>query len=372
LVILGDQAMPPRHSKGFTLIELLVVIAIIAVLIALLLPAVQMAREAARRTQCKNHLKQIGLAIHNYHDAFGVFPMGALGEPEGSVAAPPAWSDHRWLNSPGTFVAILPYMENAALYNSWNRQFSGDNNPAAPRSVQTTTMRQQLGWLLCPTDPNLRVALNTQAVGTGNYQASEGDNNYRFNVGTMHRCDFNNGPFNDRDTFSTRDMIDGTANTAFVSERNKGIERSGKMDHQTMLTVSSCGANCDGSSNLITNAVRTQNLYTDCKTLTLQTTDPALQRLGFDNWSRGRFTGTLYNHVYPPNAKYFDCCNLCDEVPNADGEEAIITARSYHPGGVNVLMGDGQVRFVGDGVDENVWRAVGSRNGGETLSNTSF
>ncbi len=360
------------RRPGFTLIELLVVIAIIAVLIALLLPAVQMAREAARRAQCRNHLKQIGLAMHNYLDAHSVFPLGAQAEPEGTVATPPAWSDHRWLNSPGTFLSLLPYIEGSSHYNSWNIQFSGDNNPAIPRTVQTTTMRTQLGWLLCPSDPNVRVAAFTQAVGTGNYQASEGDNNYRVNVGTQHRCDFNTGPFNDRNAFGMKDMIDGSANTAFASERNKGIERIGRPDHQTALVVSTCGAACDGSSNLITNEIRTQALVDSCRPLVLQNTDVDMNRLGFDNWSRGRFTGTLYNHIYTPNAKYFDCCNNCDAIPNTDTEETIITARSYHPGGVNVLMGDGQVRFVGDGVDEKIWRAVGTRAGGEPISNNAF
>jgi prepilin-type processing-associated H-X9-DG protein len=97
-----------------------------------------------------------------------------------------------------------------------------------------------------------------------------------------------------------------------------------------------------------------------------------LFRIGFDNWTRGRFVGTLYNHIFTPNATYFDCCNSCDSIPNTDSEEAIVTARSYHPGGVNVLMGDGQVRFVGSSVDERVWQAVGTRNREEVVDNTAF
>jgi prepilin-type N-terminal cleavage/methylation domain-containing protein len=128
------------RRMGFTLIELLVVLAVIALLIALLMPAVQMAREAARRSQCRSHLKQIGLAVHNYLATHGVYPMGAQAEPEGTVPTPIPWSGMRWMNSPGAFVGILPYMESAAIYNSWNLQFSGDNNPPSKRSVQTTSL----------------------------------------------------------------------------------------------------------------------------------------------------------------------------------------------------------------------------------------
>src|SRR5262245_28330257 len=103
------------RPTAFTLIELLVVIAIIAVLIALLLPAVQMAREAARRTQCRNHLKQIGLALHNYHDTFGLFPPGGIWPQNSNPAW--SWDEWNWHKTPGAFVLILPYLDARAVYN---------------------------------------------------------------------------------------------------------------------------------------------------------------------------------------------------------------------------------------------------------------
>jgi prepilin-type N-terminal cleavage/methylation domain-containing protein/prepilin-type processing-associated H-X9-DG protein len=357
---------------GFTLIELLVVIAIIAVLIALLLPAVQMAREAARRSQCRNHLKQIGLALHNYHDTHGVFPMGAF-EPD----ATPAWTDplFNWGNTPGAFIRILPFMDAANVYNAWNTMVAdgNDNNGTInvlPHAIQSTAVRQQLEWLLCPSDPQMRPGLFTAAPSTADHSAPTADNNYRFNLGNQHRIDINNGPFSDAVPYSSRDVLDGMANTAFASERNKG--GNGQADHpQRDLHNQACGAACDGNSNLVTNAARAQELARQCRLVTVPTGSAARQRLGFDNWHRGYLNSTLYNHIYTPNEKAYDCCNNC-QYAGEDGEESIVAARSYHPGGVNVLMGDGQVRFVSDSVNEGVWRAVGSRNGQESIDNSAF
>jgi prepilin-type N-terminal cleavage/methylation domain-containing protein len=360
----------PNRRAGFTLIELLVVIAIIAILIALLLPAVQMAREAARRSQCRNNLKQIGLGLHNYLDTFSVFPPAAVWP----GASNPAWShaESNWHKAPGAYMLLTPYMESAAVYNSWNTVWADgvDNGNIflSAFQIQSTAARQQLEWLLCPSDPQLRVGAFVSTVNTSTDQPAIGDNNYRFNTGSHHSNQFNNGPFTSRSVYSVRDVLDGTANTAFASERSKGSQGTLPNDYKRDMTNVPCGANCDHNSNTTTNAVRAQNLYLFCKPLN---TPIGANSLGYGNWHRGYYHSTLYNHLYTPNARFFDCCNDCG-FPGGDGEEAIITARSYHPGGVLVLMGDGQVRFVSDGVDEQIWRGIGSRNGQETIDNNAF
>lgn len=360
----------PNRRRAFTLIELLVVIAIIAVLIALLLPAVQMAREAARRSQCRNNLKQIGLALHNYLDANSVFPIPGVWPANSN----PPWTaaEFNWHKTPGAYMLLMPYIEGANVYNSWNTTAADgvDNGTITLYAfqVQSTASRQQLEWLLCPSDPQIRIAPFVSTVSTSTDQPAVGDNNYRFNTGNQHSNQHNNGPFTSRACFSSRDMLDGLANTAFGSERSKGSQ--GIMPNhysRDMLNVA-CGAGCDHSSNLQTNEVQARNLRDFCKPLN---TPIGANLLGFNNWHRGFYFSTLYNHIYTPNAPYFDCCNDCG-FPGGDTEEAIMTARSYHAGGVNVLMGDGTVRFVSDGVAETIWSAIGSRNGSETVANNAF
>jgi prepilin-type processing-associated H-X9-DG protein len=342
------------------LIELLVVIAIIAVLIALLLPAVQMAREAARRTQCRNNLKQIGLAMHNYHDVFNSFPLGRM-----NPSCPPNPAGC-WGEGPSPFVRLLPYIGEDATYNAWNMQYPYSS--VAGYRDQTTAARQQLEWLLCPSDPWLRPgAFNTATISV-TFDAPAGDNNYRGNLGgRTHSQRFGNGLFRDDLAVSVRDIIDGLANSAAFSERNKGSDSGPGVFHRDLASGTSIPGDSTSISVSMQNAVATAVI---CRQLNgAGTAFPSQFRLGFDRWFTGEYISTMYNHVYTPNARSWDCG---PNFPDADAEATIITARSYHPGGVNVLMADGQVRFVSDSVDEEVWRAVGSINNAETVDNNAF
>ncbi len=193
--------------RGFTLIELLVVIAIIGVLVSLLLPAVQQAREAARRAQCINNLKQIGIALHNYHDVVGTFPVDRYYSPATGLNL--SYSGH---------AQMLPYMDQTNVFNALNFNL-GWADPA-----NTTSVGVSLASLLCPSDSR------------GNIPAGWGGNNYRMNEGTglpfeVGAVDVNgvnatlpapNGPFFSNVSYRIADVIDGLSNTAFVSEHVKG------------------------------------------------------------------------------------------------------------------------------------------------------
>lgn len=153
-----------RRKKGFTLIELLVVIAIIAVLIALLLPAVQQARESARRTQCKNNLKQMGLALHNYHDTYLSFPPGSIALPQNTVNTTMGWA-----------IAILPYIDQAPLYNTYNSSLLNSDT-----TTNINILKQRLAAQNCPSDPQAGTAVTpgsgpvTQAIAMSSYRANGG------------------------------------------------------------------------------------------------------------------------------------------------------------------------------------------------------
>ncbi len=199
-----------RRDSGFTLIELLVVIAIIAVLIALLLPAVQAAREAARRSQCINNLKQIGLAIHNYHQAIDSLPPGHFGT---------GWND--W----NAITMLLPYMEQGSLYNTIN--FANVGDAAAPvYKPNTTAFRTKINGLLCPSDPDRL----TNVFGHSNYYGNSGntpesifDNkSHGASNGLFASVNHENGKPN-ANAVSFRDITDGLSQTAAFSERVKGI-----------------------------------------------------------------------------------------------------------------------------------------------------
>ena len=312
-----------RRTHGFTLIELLVVIAIIAVLIALLLPAVQQAREAARRTQCKNNLKQIGLAIHNYEATHTVFPPGRLGFPMVfSVQA-----------------HILPYIDGSTLYNLID--FNTRPNFGAPSSPMTQNeiaARKQIASYLCPSDLG-RVPASD--FGVTNYVAVVGSGN-----GLSNSINTGDGVMFSRSSVRFADVTDGLSNTACFGEQTLGVggnpsSPSGsspakpegevlELTGATPTTAAACVVGAGGNWSGLRGA----------------------------KWMNGHYGDTLYNHFLPPNAKQFDC-------GNASHNFGLTAARSRHVGGVHVALCDGSVRFVSENVAIQIWQGIATRQGGE-------
>ena len=346
-----------RKRLGFTLIELLVVIAIIAILIALLLPAVQQAREAARRTQCKNNMKQLALALHNYHDVFLTFPplfvAGQTGGPgDGSF-------DNRWLLSPST--ALLPYFEQSAL----SAQIEGDKATPTqaphPWDANYAPWRQNLAALLCPSD-----SLAPSATGKSNYRYSTGRYNHRMRqIHDRHtwggtRVD---GIFGVAEAASIRDILDGTSNTILLGERAQG--RSARDE-----VISGAGLNpaMDDAAGGGVTAGNIQLMISQCQA----TVDPNdNQRYAADTFFTGEFAGgrwadgrTYFSSIQtaiPPNGV------SCIQDAGWDGSYTLMTATSRHTGGAQFALCDGSVRFVSENVDQGTYQSLGSAGGGEVI-----
>ena len=312
-------------------------IAIIAVLIALLLPAVQSAREAARRAQCVNNLKQIGIALHNYHDVNGSFPLGrSLLPPYTNLVA---YSTH---------TLILPHMEQSPLHSScnFNLPFSDAAN--------TTLVGVAVTTFLCPSDTTERIPDGW--AGT-NYAVSEG----AFLPWRWGRSDSTganasfpapNGAFFADYSYPMSTFTDGLSNTALVSEKVLGDFSNGISTEQTDLyRPSTATVTTLDEAVMACAAVDTKNL--------------SLQGISTSGapWAWNRNAETIYRHVNGPNTR---SCMF------PVGWRLFLSASSKHPGGINMLAGDGSVRFIKNSIALIVWRAIGTRNGGEVLSADSY
>lgn len=350
-----------RDATGFTLIELLVVLGLIALLLALLLPAVQMAREAARRTQCRNNLKQIGLAVHSYAEVHACLPLGRLPiyDPRFAGSNPPCTSV---FNDKSLLIAILPYVEQAQIFNAVNHSLS-------IFAVENTTIHSQaIELYACPSDSGAGrpVLLNTgqlapmapeppgvrwQMVMTS-YSACFGTFPIRampaFSPGCTvppelsSQCD---GSFNDHHPIKLSSFTDGVSTTVIASEK-------------AVATFSPLDAFKPGMST----------------------------EAGW--YVSGNLGDTLFTTFYPPNAY--------KKVALGSLNARLYSASSLHPGGIHVLMGDGSVRFISENIDswaadpgtgdpigatknpggwwENLpalglWQALGTRAGSETVDN---
>jgi prepilin-type N-terminal cleavage/methylation domain-containing protein len=345
------------RRSAFTLIELLVVIAIIAVLIALLLPAVQAAREAARRIQCVNNMKQIGLALHNYISAVGVLPPGRFNSHISGRG-----------NCWGTYSQILPHLDQAALFNSFNFNLPPDTDTLS--ASNSTGFEAFLSTLLCPSDSNPELI----TVGGGQFAT----HNYNLNVGSGYPAvqtpvppltGTPNGPFFENSRVGPEGFTDGLSNTAASTDTVRS-------------TASSTYANDPLGVFLVTgnNSTTGPPLNSDADyislCLSLPRTTTQFQATRGVRWHYGAPGHTLYNHLRAPNDKQPDCRG---GLPHSTRSDPLwswlslnIAARSKHPGGVNSLIADGSVRFVKDSINVLVWQGLGSRNGGEVISADAY
>lgn len=320
--------------RALTLLEVLIVISIVGLLMALLLPAMQRAREAGRRSQCASNLRQIGVALHAYQSTYLTFPCGLAATMTGSIGH--AYSHH----SPQ--CRLLPYLGNNAIYNLCNFEFPHDGHPFDGWSINTTAYASQIECFMCPSDPS--------RLGT-----RPGGNNYRFSFGpsAWEQPEPLGGMFAAFVWYSERDVSDGLSNTVACSERARGDadrSRFGKGDYWY--------GGYGGFSPSPDIALQFCNA--------IPVTGSAHESTGGITWFHAGFHCTWFNHVAPPNSKT-DCAQAFPR-DSHNLRRGVFSAQSYHVGGVNVLFGDGRTRFVTDTIDLNLWRALGSRQGGETLS----
>jgi len=342
--------MTHSRRRGFTLIELLVVIAIIAVLIALLLPAVQSAREAARRSQCVNNLKQMGLALHNYHSAVGAFPMG------NAVAAEDPGTTTTW----GTFSAqamMLPYLEQQAIYNSCN--FNWCVWYATGSQINSTVWNTKVASFLCPSDSK---------AGQDHYNSYHGS----FGTGGNPWSSDTNGIFCPENRAVTIAACeDGTSSTIAYVEALTGDYNNLQAKNRRMVSGLGLDSTFTPYYDMRQNMTGMNNAIQACITAIL-TTPGSNSNRGY-RWQTGSPGLTLTNIILTPNHKSgFSGCRLdCGPGCGVDFGH-LFNPCSNHSGGINVLFADGSVRFVKDSINQATWMSLGSRNGGEVVSSDSY
>jgi prepilin-type N-terminal cleavage/methylation domain-containing protein/prepilin-type processing-associated H-X9-DG protein len=382
------------ERRGFTLIELLVVIAIIAVLIALLLPAVQAAREAARRAQCTNNLKQIGLAMHNYHQTIDRFPLGMSQSFATANTTYANWGE--W----SAQAMLLPYMEQSPIYNSIN--FGFDMIYGLGGSVNLTASTRVITAFLCPSDSNAAFggaptsSQATYANYGGNCTWSPSINSYRGSVGTTTSaygyqtgyaacepdpfniaggnpgCSSNStGLFTYWNCYGIRDCGDGTSNTVAFAESLVGDPSNVVASHVNngvSGVTAAASAEAHDASTLSYQGIIVPALNACTQAYQLGTNITGSTGL---RWAYGGLGYTLFQTVVVPNGMPWNTC--MDQCPGCQLTAATFSnAQSNHPGGVNVLFADGSAHFVKSSINPQTWMALGTRANGEVISSDAY
>lgn len=332
---------PASHAPGFTIVELLVVVTIVGILMALLFPAVQAAREAARRFTCSNHLRQIGVALHHYHETVNTLPMGC-GSDEDTFASSLGTV---WSRRYSSHASLLPYIEQKTVYDAIDFRVApfhpyanaalGDPGALASPVELVVNGRAAVAKIpvfLCPSDID-------------RMQCPWGHNNFRACNGSTWSGRMGNGMFGQGKTVRFAEVTDGLSNTAMFSERAMG---SWDREAQDILAdlYDMAGVWTEESFRAMCASLRPEQALAYRHDIE-----------GGVTWLEGNTNWTRYNHVLPPNRI------ACKNGLTWDGVAE--PASSRHPGGVNVLFGDGGVRFVTGTVDEKLWQATGTIAGSD-------
>ncbi len=335
---------------GFTLIELLVVVAIIATLVGLLLPAVQSARESARRAQCANNLKQIGLALHAYEAQYNALPfqIRRIDYPTlAQLVTPDCNVGNESTPYLSALVRLTPFLEQPQVFHSLNFTLElCHSRDYSPHPGNTTALNIRIVSLLCPSDG--------RALAVDGFPTS-----YRGNVGvgpglnrTSEGPDSGNGFFPFEACFRASMIVDGLSHTVAFSERLVGSGgKPGSADRDFGdLSINHRGASLTADFALDV-----------CRLAAASPSFPKKLSGGY-LWHEGSRTNAYYTHAQEPNGSIPDALTN-----NANPTWGVATARSNHHGGVNALMGDGSTRFVAESIQRPVWRALGTRNGRELV-----
>jgi prepilin-type N-terminal cleavage/methylation domain-containing protein/prepilin-type processing-associated H-X9-DG protein len=325
-----------RQRNGFTIVELLVTIAIISVLLALLIPAVQYARETARRTDCQSRLTQIGKALHGFESSHRTLPKAGGGT-----------------ITPSAHALLLPWLEQSVLFHALfehGEQYDYQKNPVAANKQHVL---EPLEVFQCPSD--FGQGLNNYAYCVGSTIADFGSRTGPQSAGAFSQY---NKPR------SLSEITDGLSNTAAVSERRRG---SGNPEsfHRLRDTFYTGIELIRRPLEIVT----IEEMSAVCSAAVPATGEFT----AFDNatWAYPTFDGAWYNHTLPPNSDVPNCAThepAWVNEPTFGAWRGLFKANSWHAGSVNLLLLDGSVRIVSENVDAGVWRAVGSASGGEAVS----